>query len=194
MQETSNEIRTFIAIELPEGVKSFLKEHVALLRSFGGNVKWTRAESTHLTLKFLGNIPKDDVDTIASRLMPFFGRQERLPLSVKGAGGFPTLSKPRVIWIGLRDASGLLAPMVADLEGLLEPLGFEKEKRAFSPHLTLGRLRQGRVSPDLIDSLRQMQDLTGPAFTADHAVFFQSILKPSGAQYVPLVRFDFSSA
>ncbi len=193
MQPKASEMRTFIAIELPEGVKSFLREHIALLRSFGGNVKWTRPESLHLTLKFLGNIRKDVAEAITARLMPLFGREARLSLNVEGAGGFPTLSRPRVIWIGLRDASGRLGPMVAELEDLLEPLGFAKERRAFSPHLTLGRVKQGMPSPDLIGALQEMQVLSGPGFTADHAVLFQSILKPSGAQYVPLARFDFLS-
>ncbi len=193
MQQTFNEIRTFIAIELPEGVKSFLKELVARLRSSGGNVKWARPESMHLTLKFLGNVSQDQVETITERLTPFFGRQERLPLTVAGTGAFPTLVKPRVIWVGLRNASGRLTPMVTELEGLLEPLGFQKERRAFSPHLTLGRVKQGIGSSDLTGALRHMQDVAGPSFVADSAIFFQSILKPSGAQYIQLARFDFSS-
>lgn len=192
MQQKSQEMRTFVAIELPEGVKAFLKELVAHLRSFGGDVRWTRVESIHLTLKFLGDIPIEMVSTLAVTLRPFFGRQERLPLTVAGTGGFPSLNKPRVIWAGLRDASGRLVPMVSELERVIEPLGFEKERRVFSPHLTLGRVKGGIGGSELVEAVRQMQTVSGPSFVADRAFLFQSILKPSGAQYVPLERFDFS--
>lgn len=187
------EIRAFIAIEIPEGVKFFLKEIVAELKGFGKEVSWTRPEAIHLTLKFLGNVSQEMIQPIEEALKPAFSIQKPFSLTVSGMGAFPSLGKPRVIWAGLSDEARIVVPMATEVEALIEPLGFVREKRAFNPHLTLGRVKSSRLNADLLDAIRQNMTVTGPSFEADHAVLFQSILKPSGAVYVPLARFDFRS-
>ena len=193
MLSQTREIRAFIAIELPEGVKFFLKELLAQLRSFGGSVRWTRPESIHLTLKFLGNVNNKLQTDLQVALTPVFTKQKPFLLTVSGVGAFPSLNKARVIWAGLEDPSGLSVALAAELEDTLEPLGFQKEKRSFTPHLTLGRVKSGIGSSELVGVMRQMSAISGPAFLADHAVLFESVLKPSGAEYSSLRRFDFSS-
>lgn len=193
MLNRTKEIRAFIAIELPEGVKFFLKELVAELRSFGGSVRWTRPESMHLTLKFLGNVKSEILADLQTALSPVFTKQKPFPLTLSGVGAFPSLNKARVIWAGLDDPSGLSVSLAAELEDTLEPFGFQKEKRSFTPHLTLGRVKSGIGSSDLVGAMRQMSTISGPEFLADHAVLFESILKSSGAEYSSLFRFDFSS-
>lgn len=192
MPEKRNEVRAFIAIALPEGVRLFLKELLAQLKSYGGNVRWTRPEGIHLTLKFLGNVGRDQLPELEKEITLALRVQPAMPLHVSGMGAFPGLNRPRVIWIGIDDPRGSLVPAVANLENALERLGFERERRPYNPHLTLGRVKSGRLSPDLLTAIRQMIDLPGPSFEADHAVLFQSILKPSGAEYHALSRFDFS--
>jgi len=188
---TMSEIRAFIAIELPEGVKFFLKEVVAELKGFGGDVRWTRPEGIHLTLKFLGNVKSESIPPMKQVLEPALALQRPFAVAVKGVGAFPGLNRPRVLWVGVTAPEGTLSPLASEIEDLVEPLGFPKEARAFNPHLTLGRVKSGRLNPDLTSAIRQMGSITGPNFEANAAVLFQSILKPSGAEYVPLAHFPF---
>jgi RNA 2',3'-cyclic 3'-phosphodiesterase len=192
--KTDAEVRAFIAIELPDSVKSFLKQISAELKLCGGNVKWVRPESIHLTLKFLGSVSTNLLPRIQEAASPLFRDQKPTRLQVSGLGAFPGLRKPRVVWAGLEDPAGVLIPLAGRLETALEPLGFQKENRPFNPHLTLGRFKSNERSAELIETIRQKMDIAGPSFVADHAVLFESILKPSGAEYIELFRFDYGPA
>ncbi len=191
MRENDSEVRAFIAIDLPEEVTLFLRDLSEELRGFGREVRWTRPQGIHLTLKFLGNVHKDSLDSIRDQASLAFSDAKPVRLGVHGLGAFPSLNKPRVIWAGLQDATGSLAPLAGRLESQLEPLGFKKEKRPFRPHLTLGRVKSRGINSDLKTAIIQKMDISGPSFVADHAILFRSILKPSGAEYHVLHRFDF---
>lgn len=191
---TGAEVRAFIAIELPEPVRSFIREISAKLKLCGGNVKWVRPEGIHLTLKFLGSVSTDLVPRIQEAALPLFREEEPTRLRVSGLGAFPGLRKPRVVWAGLEDPAEVLTPLVERLEAALEPLGFPKENRPFNPHLTLGRFKSNERSSELIEAIRQEMDIEGPSFVVDHAVLFESVLKPSGAEYFQLFRFDYGPA
>jgi 2'-5' RNA ligase len=192
MPAPSAQIRAFVAIELPPEAKSFLRAMVTDLKKTAADVKWTRPEGTHLTLKFLGNISTDLVPVLQAQLGPVFSAQKAVSLRVNGLGAFPNLGRPRVIWAGLQDSEDALGPLARRVEELLVPLGFDREKRAFTPHLTLGRVRSSKNMADLVEEIRQNMDVAGPSFCADHAVLFQSILTPTGAEYHSLVRFPFA--
>jgi len=190
----TGEVRGFVAIELPAEVKSFLRAIVADLKKTAADVKWARPEGTHLTLKFLGNMPTDVIPILEKELSPAFSAQKAVSLRMKGLGAFPSLGRPRVIWAGLDDPDLALVPLARRVEDLLVPLGFGREKRPFSPHLTLGRVRSNKRMADLVEEVRQNMDSPGPSFSADKAVLFQSILKPTGAEYHPLVLFPFAGS
>ena len=187
------DIRAFVAIELPQTVKSFLKGIVGELERCRTDVKWVKPEGMHLTLKFLGSVRTDLLPVIERDLKPVFESQTAMELRVRRLGAFPGLGRPRVIWAGLDDLSGRLATLAEDVESRLELLGFPREKRSFSAHLTLGRIRANTSRDrELIEAVRQKLDISGPTFVVDHAVLFQSMLKPSGAEYSPVFRCDFS--
>lgn len=192
--KTGGEVRAFIAIELPESVKSFLMKISAELKLCGGPVKWVRPEGIHLTLKFLGSVPSDLLPRIQEAALPLFGKQKPTQLHVSRLGAFPGLRRPRVVWAGLEDPAGVLSPLVNNLENVMEPLGFPKENRPFNPHLTLGRFKSNEKCSELIEAIRQEMDIVGPSFVADHAILFESVLKPSGAEYFKLFRFDYGPA
>jgi 2'-5' RNA ligase len=178
-------------VELPEPVKTFLTQTAADLKKCGADVKWVKSEAMHLTIKFLGDVRGDLIPAIEGELQTLLVDQAAMDMRVSGLGAFPGLNKPRVIWAGLKDVSGRLAPLAARLESSLEPLGFPAEKRSFSPHLTLGRVRSsGAGLRDLVEAVRQRMDSPGPKFVADRVVFFESVLKPSGAEYFPISSFD----
>ena len=150
------QIRSFIAIELPETLKLELAELQARLKTADpGGVKWADPQGIHLTLKFLGNIAADRTGDIiramneAARGIPPF------QLTIGGLGVFPNPRRAQVAWVGLSGQVDKLARFQAQLEASLARLGFAPETRLFSPHLTLARLRP-QASPAERQSLGQL--------------------------------------
>ncbi len=150
------QIRSFIAIELPEALKLELAELQARLKTADpGGVKWVDPQGIHLTLKFLGNIAADRTGDIiramneAARGIPPF------QLTIGGLGVFPNPRRAQVAWVGLSGQVDKLARFQAQLEASLARLGFVPETRPFSPHLTLARLRP-QASPAERQSLGQL--------------------------------------
>jgi 2'-5' RNA ligase len=136
------QIRSFIAIELPPEIKAELKRVQASLSSAGGNsIKWVEPGNVHLTLKFLGNVAEDRLPAVAQAMQDAAGRTPLIQLKLNGLGAFPNLKKVQVVWIGLSGQLELLQALVRALEENLEGLGFPLEGRPFAPHLTLARVR-----------------------------------------------------
>jgi 2'-5' RNA ligase len=149
-------IRAFIAIELTDELKSELGRLESVLRA-GSQVpvKWAEPDSIHLTLKFLGNIVPDMADRInsiiekaAKDIQPFY-------LETGGLGAFPNLKRVQVVWVGLNGEVDKLRQLQQSIENGLETLGFAPEKRPFTAHLTLGRIRN-QASPDDRRNLGQL--------------------------------------
>lgn len=135
--------RMFCAIELPNAVRSRLLEHVAQLKLAwpGAPVSWARDTSLHLTLKFLGNIPTDSVSKISQAASSAAAAVEPFSIRLETPGVFPERGPARVLWIGVKDNSGKLSELQRKLEEQAALVGFEKELRGFSPHLTIARPR-----------------------------------------------------
>jgi len=144
---SNEQIRSFIAIELPEEVKSGLHRLQAELKlpqhTF---VKWVGPESIHLTLKFLGNISPQKVSEVAKVMEQASNGVSPFQVEITEVGAFPNLRQPRVLWLGIRGEINKLVAWQQRIDNGLAPLGFAKETRPFTPHLTLARLREG-VSP-----------------------------------------------
>jgi 2'-5' RNA ligase len=143
----NQQIRSFIAIELPEEVKTGLNRLQAELKlpqhTF---VKWVAPEGIHLTLKFLGNISPQKVAEITGVMEQASQGISPFQLEIHEVGAFPNLRQPRVLWLGIRGEIDKLVAWQQRIDNGLVPLGFAKETRPFTPHLTLARLREG-VSP-----------------------------------------------
>jgi len=152
----NEQIRSFIAIELPQNVKNGLAKLISELeKTEHPFVKWANPEGVHLTLKFLGNIPFKQVDEISKAIQE--AAQGVLPshLEVSGLGAFPNLKQPRVLWVGIKGEIDNLLSLQQNIDSTLAPLGFVAEKRPFTPHLTLARLRE-RASPGERKSFGQL--------------------------------------
>jgi 2'-5' RNA ligase len=184
-------LRTFIALELPPSVISLLEKVQEDLKSMRLRAKWVRPENIHLTLKFLGNINPGDIDKIGRAMKDAVDNFVAIDLVVRGVGVFPGIKRPRVIWVGLGGQTQLLFAMQRMLEDNLTALDFEKEKRPFKGHLTLGRFRQ-TVEPDTIRQIMQKYaNLSSEEFTASRIILFKSDLKPTGAVYSQLQQAEF---
>lgn len=141
------QIRSFIAIELPQEIKVELARAQDMLRpQEHPGVKWVEPESIHLTLKFLGNISSGRVPQIEGAVREAARGVPAFHLEIGGLGVFPNTQRPRVAWVALRGEVEKLAGLQEGIDSALLPLGFPRESRPFTPHLTLARVRE-RASP-----------------------------------------------
>ena len=136
------QVRSFIAIELPDAVKTALTQLQSRLKSGKSlPVKWVNPYSIHLTLKFLGNVELDRIGDITGAIEAAAQGISPFHLYVKGLGVFPSLKRVQVAWVGLGGEIEQLRRLQQRIESNLIPLGFTPESRSFTPHLTLARLR-----------------------------------------------------
>lgn len=144
MPNSPEQIRSFIAIELPEEVRGGLaKLRSELERTEHRFVKWVDTEGIHLTLKFLGNIPFKQVTEVTKAIEEAAQGIPPFHLEISGLGAFPNLKQPRVLWVGIGGEIDTLLRLQQNIDSALASLGFAKEERPFMPHLTLARIRQG---------------------------------------------------
>ena len=136
--------RLFIAIELSEQIKSSLEKVLSSLRPGGeGRVRWVAVSNIHLTLKFLGEVPSYRVAELAQAMERASKGIPAFNLELGHTGAFPNLRQPRVLWIGVEGQLAISSQLQERLEEECQSLGFAREGRGFSPHLTLGRVREG---------------------------------------------------
>ena len=197
MTEQAPVIRAFIAIELPERAKQELAGlEKRLWVEPAAGIKWVAPESTHLTLKFLGWVAPDRIETVKSAISNSVVGFKPFKLGLNGLGAFPNLRRMNVVWSGLTGDLDQLARLQQSIEKYVSPLGFPTESRAFSPHLTLARLRD-EVSQEA--KLKLAKKLTETKFEPDLSIqvgwvsLMQSTLLHSGAVYTQLGNFQFSS-
>jgi len=137
------QIRTFIAIELPDSLKLKLSELETRLKSDGQSpAKWGKPDSIHLTLKFLGNTAVGKISEIARAMAAAAEAVPPFHLEIKGLGTFPNPKRVQVVWVGVSGELDKLARLQQGIESRLEPLGFTPEARPFVPHLTLARVNR----------------------------------------------------
>lgn len=181
-----NEIRAFIAIDLPGNVVDQLAE---LGRALGANldshaVRWVRPEAIHLTLRFLGNVQIDKLDDISRGIDQVASQTSPFSLTLDKLGCFPNPRRPRVIWIGLAGDIEQLETLQNSVEVMLSPMGWELEKRGFHPHLTLGRVKDSRK---VIEArLPWGEVLARGRIPVEEMHLIQSQLNPGGAVYTRL--------
>lgn len=177
-------MRLFVAVDVPEKIQERIeRDVVGGLRDALASAKWTRSEGRHLTLRFLGNVDDDRVDEIGEALRSSLSSSRGFEAAFEELGGFPTLRRPRVLWVGIGRGREELVELASAVEDALQPLGFGGEDRPFHPHFTLARFPATRV-------IESMPEVSVPAesFAVDGVVLFRSLLHPKGARYTALTR------
>ncbi|MBU2521464.1 MAG: RNA 2',3'-cyclic phosphodiesterase [Proteobacteria bacterium] len=179
-------IRTFIAFKLPENIISSIRKIQEDIKSYAFKVRWVNPENIHLTLKFLGNISATDIEKVSESIINTVNGHAPISLTVKGAGVFPCIKRPRVIWVGITGEIEKLAGIQKDIEENLEKLGFPREKRPFRGHLTLGRIK-GKIDPKkLLDAMKKFERFESELFIADKVFLFKSDLNSTGSVYTEI--------
>ena len=182
-------MRLFVAIDLPSNIKEKLANIQARLKEANAGVRFVSPEGIHLTLKFLGEVAEDRVGKVIEALAENVPRISPFNLKVEGLGAFPSISRPRVVWAGVKAPDELLT-LAEEIEKAMVKLGFPKEERDFSPHLTLCRIKSPQGIDRLIKIVMEEKDISLGEFTADGYFLIQSILRPEGARYIKIRRFN----
>ena len=190
-------LRAFVAVEIHPEIHSAMDSELAPLREMLNSslVRWTPTAKIHLTLKFLGDISQKNLEMLTQILKPEVGKHEPFEMEIKGLGSFPNARQPRVIWIGIQAPSGLLS-LQRGIEAAATTLGYPGDKRLFSPHLTIGRVKKN-VNSAQVQKIREALDQTklgvlGTAHVTE-VHLFKSDLKPSGSVYTKLFSVPLST-
>ena len=171
------QIRSFVAIELPDELKRKLTHLQAQLKTGKeAPVKWVAPNGIHLTLKFLGNTAADKIKEITGAIEVSAEGIPPFHLEVKELGAFPNLRRVQVVWVGITGEVAQLSELQQRIEANLALLGFAPESRPFTPHLTLARVRQG-TSPEEQQSFGQLIASTGFDAACDFSVDAVSLMK-----------------
>lgn len=179
----SGPVRAFVAVFPPLEVR---KEALATARRLlsDDRVRWLRPENVHLTLKFLGDdVREAALESIFAALEEVCAGYAPFDARLMGLGAFPSARRARILWAGTGVGFDLLGSLAANLDAALVPLGFESEKRPYTPHMTLGRIRGRPASLDL------PSDVEGPGFRVEHVELMKSTLTREGALYESLQAF-----
>lgn len=191
-------MRLFVAIDLDPEILKRVARFAEGVQSLAPDVRWTPAESWHITLKFIGEVNDKDVEKVKAQL----AKVGAAPSSIqfRGTGFFPTPRSARVFWAGVQGDSSLSA-LAESVDRLLGAIGIPFEERAFTPHLTLARSGSGRPSREKADRannrfarlqqrLAKLPEADFGTMTAREFILYQSKTSPKGAEYTKLARYE----
>jgi RNA 2',3'-cyclic 3'-phosphodiesterase len=190
MADNEKNIRAFLAIEPPEDILQKMSDlQEKLKREISGRISWTRPQGQHLTLKFFGDISRDDVKNICAAVQKRTVSEAKLNMKVETLGVFPDARRPRVLWCGVTGDVEKLATLQKKLDSDLADIGFPSEERTFRAHLTLARIKDSRDITGMNEALKIFDTFTAGNFIGDKLFLFQSKLSAQGAVYTKLAEF-----
>lgn len=183
-KQTGGTIRTFVCIEIPDSIKERISRLQETLRNTTAQISWTRSSNIHLTLKFLGGVKASRIERAGKALELAASGIGPFEVEIGGTGCFPSSRNPRVLWVGVPNVPEELRRLHANIEDELARVGFEREKRKFSPHLTIGRVRSPLNSAGVVDTLLAT-GFVSETFLATELILMRSDLRPTGSIYTP---------
>jgi RNA 2',3'-cyclic 3'-phosphodiesterase len=164
------------------------------LKPTARDVSWVATANLHLTVKFLGAVAEDRIEAVAGALTGAIAGVGAFDAQVEGLGAFPSAARPRVVWAGVTAGAGTMADLAGRVDDALAALGFDREARPFSPHITLGRVRQpGRILA-LTEALRRAAGSGFGCFRVARVSLMRSELSPRGARYTELAAASLGGA
>ena len=190
MADPEKNIRAFLAIEPPEDIlQSVIRLQEKLKMAISGRISWTRPQGQHLTLKFFGDISRDDIYNISATVQKRIVTEQKLYLKIEKLGGFPDARRPRVLWCGVEGDVERLINLQKKLDGDFAAIGFPADDRSFKAHLTLARIKDPRSASGISEALTKHNAFTAGEFSVGELILFQSKLTPQGAVYTKLAVF-----
>jgi 2'-5' RNA ligase len=181
-------MRAFVAVEISEPIREALSALIEDLRRLNAPVKWVEARNIHLTLKFLGSVPEGSVPRAVEILRACAAGISPFALEIAGAGGFPDLKRPRVVFVSAVDQPPVAAELARRLNEQMAEVGAEREDRPYQNHITLGRVRESRHLAQLTQRLESLQGKSFGSMQATELTLMESKLTPAGPIYSPVER------
>ncbi|MDO4630665.1 MAG: RNA 2',3'-cyclic phosphodiesterase [Planctomycetia bacterium] len=180
-------IRTFIGVEIAEKSRNQTGNFAKKLMDLDVDMKWEPVHKYHVTLKFLDEIPNEEVNDICVRVQRAVRDFPSFTLGLRGAGAFPNIEKPRNVWVGVHEGREEITELARRVDLAMQEVGFPRELKPFTPHVTLGRLR--RATPglaDLSEKLAQYDNVDLGKSYIRHVTVFASHMARSGSSYTVL--------
>jgi len=186
-------LRVFTAVDVTPDIRSAALRLIERLRAAPMKVTWTKAANLHYTLKFLGDVQAEKTPAVCRAVQEAAAPFSPFQIVAAGAGAFPSLSHLQTLWLGVGEGAEPMELLFQAIERLLEPLGFAREHRRYTPHLTLGRVRGGSPAglKELADLLRKHAEFEAGTMTVSSVTVYSSILAADGPTYSALSRADF---
>ncbi|KJJ83870.1 2',5' RNA ligase [Candidatus Omnitrophus magneticus] len=190
--QNKKNIRAFIAFELSSIVKRDFENIIGELKKSGADVKWVEPRNAHITLKFLGSVPVENISKINSVLKKIADSTKEFKVVLNGVGVFPKWEKIKIIWVGVENGSEELKNIAIKMERAMSELGFSKETKTFSLHITIGRVRSLKNKNKLKDIA---VSLTRPPLEIKffEIILFESTLFSNGPVYTVIERFPLAA-
>jgi 2'-5' RNA ligase len=184
-------VRLFIAIEIPENIRTGFASLLKEFRAIAPQAKWVRAENLHVTLKFLGETEPAKLSALQN-LLSAVRSDQSVNLEFRGLGFFPNEKRPRVFWAGM-EASANLKSLAAEVDQAAHRLGFPLEERPFTPHLTLARFPLPGFPRKLLQAIQEKSAQSFGSLSTGVFHLIESKLKPTGAEYTTVQTFRFAT-
>jgi len=169
-------VRVFIAVAIPKPNQELSQQIIAALMNSGAKVSWAKPDALHITLKFLGEIPRDDVPVVRNTLDGVLCNLPNFEIAIEGLGYFPAKGAPRVAWLGIKAGADELARMAAQIDQAVMKLGFAGETRPWQPHITLGRIHSAYRTAELLSLMESTSTAGFELFKADRVIMMRSQL------------------
>ena len=179
------QIRTFVAIPLTDMIADTVRDLIDRFRELDDRVRWVPSDNLHLTLKFLGDVDNTEVHRVCQVVERACAKLDPFELEFRGTDGFPNLERARVLYVGVEDNAGALRPLVQELEESFADLGFKREPRDYTPHLTLGRCKGSGRKPnsEVLQAVTDAGQLDLGSMMVKKVCVFASFLDKAGPTY-----------
>ena len=175
-------MRAFIGVEIQAEFKEKIKQLQEKIAESGADIKFVEPENLHFCLKFLGEVEESKINKIKEVLEKVCAQFEPFEVEISGLGCFPSRNYINAFWLGIKNPQAIIA-LAELIDSSLAELGFEKEKRPFTPHLTLGRVKTGKNKLELVDMIRQLEKVEIGKMQVKEVKLFESVLKLKGPVY-----------
>ena len=176
-------LRLFVAIQIPGEIRRRLAEVEGKLKASGADVKWVPEQNFHVTLKFLGYVEPDRLDEVNAAVKAALEGLPPFGITLSGVGAFPKPSRPSVVWVGITAGGEELKTLAERIERGLEQIGFDREARAFNPHITMGRVRSPMNLGRLSEIMEGLSEVEVGSFEVGSVAVMRSDLRPTGPVY-----------
>ncbi|MGB7024494.1 MAG: RNA 2',3'-cyclic phosphodiesterase [Candidatus Acidiferrales bacterium] len=183
-------MRLFVALDVPDETRRALGETIRRFENICRAARWMRAESIHVTLKFIGHVEETQLPAIKDSLAKV-NLSTPIEIAFRNFGFFPNERRPRVFWLGIESGPNL-AELAASISSALEPIGIPREDRTFRPHLTLARFKTEKGLPKLREIVVPLADQSFGSTVATQFHLYESLLNPSGAVHTKLASYRFA--